>query len=159
MKQFSFILLLSIFWNGLFCQSNSNVLWGPDFKLSNKMSLGEILGHDSDQFYLLKYYGTRDNLEVQIESYNIETLQLSSSSPLALDFKKDDDFNIEVTWMVDDFIWVFTTQYNKRTDLVRCYSQRYSLNGKIIGNQSSIVRLYYPIHIITNYTHNKPCCI
>jgi hypothetical protein len=99
------------------------------------MSLGEILGHDSVQFYLLKYYGSRDNLEVQLESYSLKTLELSGSAPIILDNNKGADFNIEVTWMVDDFIWIFTTNYIKREDVVMCYSQKYGLDGKMIGDK------------------------
>jgi len=99
------------------------------------MSLGEILGHDSDQFYLLKYYGSRDNLEIQLESYSIKTLEITSSAPIYIEYEKGDEFNIEVTWMVDDFIWIFTTIFKKREDLVKCYSQKFDLKGQLIGER------------------------
>lgn len=113
-----------------FGQQNDNVLWGPDYKLSSKMSLGEILGHDSDQFYLLKYYGTSSNLEVQLESYSVENLEITKSFPLDLYYKGGEEFNIEVTWKVEDKIWIFTTHFNKKNNTIYCYSQLFGLDGQ-----------------------------
>lgn len=115
-------------------QQNSNVLWGPDYKLSSKMSLGEVLNHDSESFYLLKYYGSSDNLEVQLESYSINSLELKSTYPIRIHYEKGDDFNIEVTWMVDSILWIFTTHYVKKDDAVYCYSQQFNLDGTDKGD-------------------------
>lgn len=132
MRFFLVILFLIAAQLSLTAQQNNNVLWGPDSKLSNKMSLGEILGHDSEQFYLLKYYGNGDNLEIQVESYSIDSLTLKSSSPLDIYYDKGEEFNVEVTWMVDDIIWIFTTHFRKKESIIDCYSQQFSLDGKRI---------------------------
>lgn len=131
MKTVQLIILLAFFQLSAFAQPGSNVLWGPDFKLSNKMSLGEILGHDSESFYLLKYYGTSDNLEIQLESYSIDSLSVTHSAPLDIYFEKGDDFNVEVTWKVDDIIWIFTTHLKKKENVIMCYSQQFGLDGKV----------------------------
>jgi len=135
MKVFLFILVLTVAQLSVTGQQNSNVLWGPDFKLSNKMSLGEILGNDSEQFYLLKYYGNGDNLDIQVESYSIDSLSLTSSSPLDIYYDKGEEFNVEVTWMVDDIIWIFTTHFRKKESIIDCYSQQFNLKGESINEK------------------------
>lgn len=135
MRLFQIILILFFIGPTSFGQQNNNVLWGPNFKLSSKMSLGEILGHDSQQFYLLKYYGSSDNLEVQLESYSIDSLTLKKSHPLDIYYKKGEEFNIEVTWKVGDIIWIFTTHLKKKDNLIECYSQQFDLAGRRKGEK------------------------
>lgn len=130
MRIFLIILFLVFTGQEFFAQQNNNILWGPDFKLSSKMSLGEILGHDSKQFYLLKYYGTSDNLDIQLESYSIDSLKLSKSFPIDIYFQKGEEFNIETTWMIGDIIWIFTTHHKKKEAKILCYSQQFDLSGK-----------------------------
>jgi hypothetical protein len=105
------------------------------------MSLGEILGHDSEQFYLLKYYGSADNLEIQLESYSIDSLELKSSFPLDLYYEKGDEFNVEVTWKVDDIIWIFTTHFKRRDNILLCYSQQFNMNGTSRGEKLLIDKI------------------
>lgn len=105
------------------------------------MSLGEILGHDSEQFYLLKYYGSTDNLEIQLESYSIDSLKLKSSYPLDLYYEKGDEFNVEVTWMVDDIIWIFTTHFKRRDNILLCYSQQFNMDGSTRSEKLLVDRI------------------
>ena len=105
------------------------------------MSLGEILGHDSEQFYLLKYYGSADNLEIQLESYSIDSLKLKGSYPLDLYYEKGDEFNVEVTWMVDDIIWIFTTHFKRRDNILLCYSQQFNMDGSTRSEKLLIDRI------------------
>lgn len=141
MRIFTLALLLLIATSPFYAQQGSNILWGPDYKLSSKTSLGEVLGHDSDSFYLLKYYGSSDNLEVQLESYNLDNLELSGSYPIGINYNKGDEFNIEVTWLVDSILWIFTTHYVRKEDMVYCYSQQFNLDGSDRGDVLMIDRI------------------
>lgn len=141
MRSIFLILVCSLAWFSSHAQRSSNVYWGTDYKLNSKMSLGEILGHDSNYFYLLKYYGSSDNLEVQIEGYSIESLELKLAAPLELYYEKGDQFNIEVTWMVDEVIWIFTTHFKKKENLIYCYSQQFGRDGRMIGDKLLIDKI------------------
>jgi len=135
MRLILLVLILQFSWLYSYGQTKNNVHWGKSYKLSSKMSLGEVLGHDSDHFYLLKYYGTSDNLDIQVESYSIDSLALVSTFPLDIYFEKGDEFNVEVTWMIGDIIWIFTTHFKKKENIIDCYSQQFNINGTARGEK------------------------
>ncbi len=123
-------------------QSPDRVFWGPDNKLGSKTSLGEILGDDSESFYLLKFIGSGENMQSYLEQYGLNNFAIINSTSLPLVQNKGEDINVEASWMVKDFIWIFTTYYNKKLDTLYSYTQQFNLDGSQRGKRNLIDKLY-----------------
>lgn len=123
-------------------QSPDRVYWGPDNKLGSKTSLGKILGADSLSFYMLKYIGSGENMQSFLEQYGLKTLSLANSTAIPLIVNKGEEINVEASWMVDDFVWIFTTYYNRKSDSLYSFTQQFYLDGKRRGKRNLIDKIY-----------------
>jgi len=118
------------------------VLWGANYRLSSKTSLGNILGDDSAHFYMLKYLGGGENMKSFLEQYDLKTLTLVNSTELPLVMNSGEDIKVETSWMVNDFIWIFTSFYNRKIDSLFSYSQQFYLDGSQRGKRVLIDKIY-----------------
>ena len=116
----------------------ARVSWGADYKLTGKTSLGSILGHDSDSFYLLKFDGSGSGLQVSIGRFGLKTLSEVESYPISLTDNKEEELKVRKSFMIDNFIWIFSTYYNRKTDTLYCYSQQFNLRGNKRGDRKII---------------------
>ena len=120
--------------------NSGKVLWGDDYKLGSKTSLGNILGHDSTSFYILKFIGAGENMTTNLEEYGLKTLHLANTYTIPLVFPGE-DIRVEASWLLDDFIWIFTSYYNKKVDTLYSYSQQFDLKGKKRGDRILIEKI------------------
>lgn len=125
-------------------QNRQKVLWGQDYKLGAKTSLGRILGDDGSSFYMLKFLGSGETMQSTLEQYGLENMALVKSTILPIVQAKGEEINVEASWLVDDFIWLFATFYDKRVDTLYCYSYQYHLDGAPRFDRKLVEKLQIP---------------
>jgi hypothetical protein len=149
MKPIASIIFLWIISLGLAAQietpqEEQRVIWGQEYKLGGKTSLGHILGDDGNHFYILKFLGSGETMQTYLEKYALNTMNLIDNLLLPLLEAKGEELQVEASYLVDDFVWIFTSFYDRSVDSLYSYSYQYTLDGKPKTPRKLLEKLYVP---------------
>jgi hypothetical protein len=119
--------LLFVLFNSTVCaQKEVTVQWGPEYQNSNKAYISKIIGEDSSGFYVLKKSKTNF-----IEKYSHTDLALLFSKPLVLPEMGKHEVQFEQLLYIDEQLLLFTSFWDKSTDLRTIYVQKIDAQGNL----------------------------
>jgi hypothetical protein len=109
---------------------NLEVLWGNETKPDKSTRVGGVLGTDENGYYISKYVGggffskgktviDRHNMNHEVEFSNEIKTEINGKTAY-----------IEATYLVDDKVYVFQSQKDKKTDVNKLYITIIDKSGK-----------------------------
>ncbi|MDA7802992.1 hypothetical protein N8987_00255 [Crocinitomix sp.] len=104
------------------------IKWSELFSVNRKVSAPEIIGHDGQNVYLMRYIKRKRFLE----KYNIKTLQLQKSVEIILEYKNK-DLELSSYFMFGNTPLLNTTFYNRDTKTTHSFFQVVNTNSLLIS--------------------------
>lgn len=107
---------------------SGEIRWSELFEVSKKVGAPDILGHDGEYAYLMRYV-KRNRV---IEKYSLRNLRLERSSILELEYKGK-DLTLNNQFMFGDTPVLYTSFYNKKTKINYSFVQTINPSSLVVS--------------------------